>query len=346
MRKILLIEICILIVLLIVAVGVSVFLTQEGSSVPAIQSSPLPTLAPTVPTEPAGQQTTAPTASPTETPEQSQPTWMLLPADRQLTAKQYFIYDCDDAQFTVLSGTQNEKVYPASLTKLYTAEIALRYLPLWQEITVGNELDLVAWGSSVAELQKGDELTVESLIYALLLPSGNDAAYVLATQAGRVICEDDSLSPSQAVAAFVEEMNRCAAQEGMTDTHFANPDGIHDSNHYTSIHDLSILGMLALNNPVISQASITYEVELAITEDRLLSWETTNELLLPNSDYFCPYAIGLKTGNTPQNGTSLLSAFQLNGRTILIGVFGCPEKEDRFADTLQLFNSFFGFGEA
>lgn len=346
MRKILLVESVILIILLIIAFGISVYLTLETGAVPAVQTIPPSTFAPTTHTSPSLQPTEPPTAPPTDAPTQPQPTWLLLPADRQLTAKQYFLYDCDLAQFVVLSGAQEDKVYPASLTKLYTAEIALTFLDLQQEVTVGNELDLVAWGSSVAKLQKGDVLTVQSLIQALLLPSGNDAAYVLATNAGRVLSADPTLSPANAVSAFVAEMNRCAAEQGMTATHFVNPDGIHDPNHYTSIRDLSILGTLAMKNPVISRTTSLDMVELSLSEDRKFSWENTNELLLPDSDYYCPYAIGLKTGNTPANGTCLLSAFQIDGRTILIGVFGCPEKEDRFADTLQLFNSFFGFGDA
>jgi len=346
LRKILLVESIILILLLLFAVGVSVYLSRETDAVPVIQTAPPDTAEPTVPTAPTLPPTEAPAAPPAEELTQPQPTWLILPADRQLTAKQYFLYDCDMAQFMVLSGNQEDKVYPASLTKLYTAEIALKFLDLQQEVTVGSELDLVAWGSSVAKLQKGDVLTVQSLIQALLLPSGNDAAYVLAANAGRVLSADPTLSPASAVAAFVAEMNRQAAEQGMTATHFVNPDGIHDPNHYTSIQDLAILGTLAMKNPVISRTTSLDMVELALSEDRLLTWENTNELLLPDSAYYCPYAVGLKTGNTPANGTCLLSAFQMDGRTILIGVFGCPGKEDRFADTLQLFNSFFGFGDA
>ena len=67
-------------------------------------------------------------------------------------------------------------------------------------------------------------------------------------------------------------------------------------------------------------------------------WENTNALINPESEFYCPYAVGLKTGQTPRAGSCLLSAFQYQGRTLVIGVFGCPKIEDRFIDTLALFN--------
>ena len=72
-------------------------------------------------------------------------------------------------------------------------------------------------------------------------------------------------------------------------------------------------------------------------------WKNTNATINPASDYYCPYAVGLKTGSTPRAGSCLLSAFECDGRTLVIGVFGCPADEDRFMDTLQLFNEAMGF---
>ena len=69
-----------------------------------------------------------------------------------------------------------------------------------------------------------------------------------------------------------------------------------------------------------------------------IEWKNTNALIDPASPYYCPYALGLKTGQTPSAGSCLLSAFRFEDTELLIGVFGCPEEEDRFDDTLQLFN--------
>lgn len=232
---------------------------------------------------------------PEEVPQEQGPTWMTLPSDRVLTAKQYFVYDCEKADFITLSADAGEKVYPASITKLFTAYVANQYLAADKTVEVGEVLDLVSWGSSVAELQKGDQITVENLIAGMLLPSGNDAAIVLAAEAGRALADDPAVS---GVQEFVTEMNRQAKIMGMQDTHFANPDGIHQDDHFSTMHDLAILGMLALEDPVLMQyAGTTHDtVQLA---SGVKQWKNTNMLIDPESPYYCPYAIGLKTGQTP-----------------------------------------------
>ena len=213
----------------------------------------------------------------------------------------------------------------------------MQYVDPNTEITAGSVLDLVAWGSSVAGIQKGDTLTAGQLVEAMLLPSGNDAAYVLACEAGRVMKQNPNLSPSAAVQAFMTEMNSQAKAVGMTGSHFVNPDGIHDSQHYTTFADLAILGKLSMENPTIMEHAITAKKQVEL-HGETIEWKNTNELVNPNSEYYCPYAVGLKTGQTPSAGSCLLSAFRKGDRDLIIGVFDCPEKNDRFDDTLQLFN--------
>lgn len=281
---------------------------------------------------------TTQTQMPTEetTLEETVPQWTTFPADRMLTAKQYFVYDCLADDFVKTSGDTAQQVYPASITKLFSAYVAGQYLRKDLSIKVGASLDLVHAGSSVAGLEKGDQVTVRQLIEGMMLPSGNDAAYVLAVEAGRVLA-GKSATTQEAVDAFVAEMNRQAKILGMTDTNFANPDGIHRAEHYSSFRDLARLGVLALEDPVIMQYVATQQETLTLSRGTL-QWENTNALIREDSPYYCPYAIGLKTGQTPSAGSCLLSAFQYKERTLIIGVFGCPEVEDRFADTLQLFN--------
>lgn len=274
------------------------------------------------------------------TPESSSsfvPNWNTYPADRKLLAQQYFVYDCNANTFLVSSGQANERVYPASITKLFTAYVAMQYLEPTAEITAGNALDMVAWGSSVAKIQKGDVLTVEQLVEAMLLPSGNDAAYLLACAAGKVIADDENLNTLSALQAFMSQMNSQAATLGMTGTHFVNPDGIHDTNHYSTFGDLTILGKLSLENETIMKYAITPKEDVVL-HGETVKWKNTNALIDPSTPYYCPYAVGLKTGQTPSAGSCLLSAFRMDSYSLLIGVFGCPEEEDRFDDTLQLFN--------
>lgn len=294
-------------------------------------------------TRPAPAEETTPTTTVQTVPETTEPlpTWMTFPADREITAQQAFVYDCNKEEFQYLSGTENDKVYPASITKLMTAYVALQFLPEDQLITAGDALDLVGPGSSVAEIEKGDVLTVSQLVAGLLLPSGNDAAYLLAVEAGRVIGENPELTPSQAVSVFMDEVNKQMRSLGMTGTHFKNPDGYHEDDHFTCVKDLVAIGRLSIDHPVIADAVRVHEAEVQVG-DREFHWENTNFLLVPGSKYECPYAIGLKTGQTPSAGSCLLSAFDVEGQKYIIGVFGCPEIEDRFEDTLQLLNEAIG----
>lgn len=326
LRKWLIIEIMVLSLVLIAAIAVCVS---------------MPTFSGTTETTPAPQPTDAPTQAPTETTEPA-PTWMTFPADRQLTAKQAFVYDVTSGEFTFLLGGKTDRVYPASITKLFTAYVALQFLQPEQVITAGDVLELVGAGSSVAEIEKGNALTVGMLVQAMMLPSGNDAAYILADAAGRIIAGYDNISAWDAVKTFMKEVNGQARALGCTGTNFTNPDGYHSADHYTTFADLAKISEKVLENDVIMyNTRMSHETVKFQTGEKKL-WENTNQLVVSASPYYCPYATGLKTGQTPSAGSCLLSSFEYEGRKWVIGVFGCPEIEDRFEDTLQLFNEAIG----
>ena len=333
MKKIIIVELAVLALLL---VAVVVF---------AITGISQPTFAPghTEPSDATGQTESTglpPEATPGETePPVTEvlPTWPTYPNTRQLLAKQYFVYDCKAEKFLILSGTADERIWPASVTKLFTAYVAMQYLQPGTEITAGSELDMVVWGSSVANIQKGDKLTVKQLVEAMMLPSGNDAAYVLAAAAGREMEGNAQLGARAAVDAFMKKMNELAKSLGMTGTNFVNPDGIHDDKHYMSARDLAALGKLSMENATIMEYAATAREQVTL-HGETVEWKNTNALIDPTTPYYCPYAVGLKTGQTPSAGSCLLSAFVYEDRELIIGVFGCPEVDDRFEDTLQLFN--------
>lgn len=337
MRKFMYVEIIIILILLIVSIVVCASVTKDRVYTPELPEQPAgnqaqqPNENPADPTDP---QQTDPTTDP---PTEPGPTWMTVAPGRELLAQQYFVYDCKTDTFVTSSATPDERVYPASVTKLFTAYVALQYVQPDQQITAGDALDMVAWGSSVAELKKGDTLTAEQLVEAMLLPSGNDAAYVLAAEVGRIIDNNPNATAVAAVMTFMREMNSQAQEVGMTGTHFVNPDGIHSSDHYMSYADLCLLGELALKNETIMKYAKVASDKVTLSEGEV-KWENTNKIINPESEYYCPYAIGLKTGQTPTAGSCLLSAFRMNGQEWIIGVFGCPEETDRFDDTIQLFN--------
>ena len=343
MKKLLVAEVGVLLLLLMIAVFVRLGIGGEepqlgGQETQQAQPS-------TEDTQVMGPEFTDPTESEVTEPTKDDPTWMTFPVGLSLKAQQYFVYDVEKGEFLACAGTAEDQVYPASITKLFTAYVALQYLNPTDVITAKDALDAVVPGSSTAQIDWGDKLTVEMLVEAMLLPSGNDAAYILAVEVGRMLENNSRLHYSDAAIAFVDEMNRQAKAQGMNGTNFVNPDGIHKVNHYSSYQDLVKMAQLSLENATIMKyASINVDYVTFVTgEDR--KWENTNSLINPESPYYCPYAVGLKTGQTPGAGACLLSAFRYQGRTLIIGTFGCPGKDDRFSDTRQLFNKAIGIAQ-
>lgn len=336
MNKVLKYELLAVAALLVVALGVRIWLN----------SMPPVTLQAAADTEPAAT-TTAPTTAPTSEPtvpptfpKDVRITWKTYPADRTLTARKAFVYDCVSDSFAFLHGSETDQVYPASITKLFALHVALLYLDPDQTVTAGDALDLVGELASVAEIQKGDVLTVEMLVQGTLMPSGCDATYILAAETGRHLSADSTLPAAQAVELFVEEMNRQAQLNGMTGSHFVTPDGNHDENHYTCLADIVTIAKLVMANETMMQFTHISNATVTFESGRNQTWENTNLLLTPVSPYYCPYAIGLKTGRTNAAGSCLLSVFEIEGSRCIIGVFDCPQREDRFDDALQLLNQF------
>ena len=293
---------------------------------------------------PVVQAYTDPAQTPALQEKEAPLTWLTLPEEYQLTGRNYFVYHVNSQQFVVRSNVETTRVYPASITKLFTIYVALQYVTTETKVTVGEEIKMIDPDSTVAGLQVGDVVTVEQLIGGLLLPSGNDAAYAMAAAVGRVISGAPSMEGGEAVQVFVKEMNRKAQQLGMKGSHFGNPDGIHQADHYFSLEDMAMLGQLALQTPQImayaQQSSVTTTMN-----GRVKRWENTNKLLHESGEFYCPYSIGLKTGRTNAAGNCLLSAFQKDDQIWVVGVYGCPEGADRFEDTIHLFNRALSYWE-
>ena len=235
------------------------------------------------------------------------------------------------------SGAENDWVYPAGITKLFTAYVAMQYLHAEAVFNVGDAIDLIPPGSPVADLQKGDKLTARRLLEGMLITGGNDATYMLACEAGRIIKGNSALDAASAVQAFVDEMNRRAKTLGMANTHFVNPDGAHDPQHYTTVKDLITLATKCLIDNTIMHSTITAQTEFLL-RGRTVVWKNPNELINPKSSYYCPYAKGLVAGQATEAGSYTLSIFHKNGQYLVIGVFGSSSPTDCFDDTLQLFN--------
>ncbi len=199
----------------------------------------------------------------------------------------------------VYSDNLFEKLYPASTTKVMTAIVALKYGNLSDQLTVSETALELESGSSVCGLKAGDVLTLEQALYGLLIESGNDAANAIA----------EHISGSQ--EAFVEVMNQEARALGATDTHFVNPSGLHDPDHYTTAYDLYLMFQAAIQNEtfldIISQTSYQTSYTDAQGERKSANWKTTNLYL--NGETAAPdtiQVIGGKTGTTSDAGSCLI----------------------------------------
>ena len=253
-----------------------------------------------------------------------------------MAAKHILVYD-NTADTILYSKTlEGGKLYPASITKLFSCYVALQYLQPDELLTAGSELELVQEGSSMAYIYKKQQVTVEMAVEGMMLPSGNDAAMILAAAAGRRIAGDESLAPEAAVAEFVDEMNRQAESLGFEQSHFASPDGYHMGAHYTCVNDMARIAKLALENKTLCKYMGLFEDSVIYASGQSNHWENTNLFLDPEDGFYHPAAIGMKTGRTRQAGYCLMSAFRVGKRTLVIGMFGYDDEYARFRDTLKI----------
>ena len=135
-------------------------------------------------------------------------------------------------------------------------------------------------------------------------------------------------------------MNRQAQALGMTNSHFANPDGFHVGCHYTSLNDMARIAKLALENEIISRYIRRHKDEVNFVSGHYAQWKNTNLLLDPEEGFYRRDAIGMKTGFTRQAEYCLLSAFKCrDGRILVVGAFGSDDEYDRLRDIMKLINT-------
>ena len=265
-----------------------------------------------------------------------------IPSDRPSA----FVFS-SDGRLLFVQGDLDRRLYPASVTKLVSAMTAIELVGNdTSAVTVGDELSLVKPGSSVSGLAKGDVLTVSELIEAMLISSGNDAAYTLAAYAGRK-ADPGARTAQAAVAAFVKEMNAWSARNRLTGSNWKNPDGYHDGGHYSTMNDLIIVAQAAMNDPFIRKTAGIQKKTVSLDSGGTLELESTNLLLDKESKVYNEKCIGLKTGYTPQAGDCIIAAFRdtsaAGERILYVGLFGLKGvKEIRFTEATRLFREYAG----
>lgn len=232
------------------------------------------------------------------------------------------------------------RLYPASTTKILTALLAVEHGAINEQITVGPEVSLIPADASRAGLRVGDRLTLQELLYALMLPSGSDAAYVLAVHIGGD--GQNKLTPGEAMARFAELMNRRAAAIGAVDSHFVNPDGFHAPDHYSTPYDMALIAREAMKNPAFREVVATPDYSSRSISGARVKWENTNKLIHPENPHYMPEANGIKTGTTRQAGYCLISSASRNNRNLIAVVLRSNET-DLYRDSRRFLE--FGFIE-
>jgi D-alanyl-D-alanine carboxypeptidase len=241
----------------------------------------------------------------------------------------------------LLANKPDERIFPASTTKIMTALLLIENeQDLSRTTTVGGELDGVPSDSSTMGLKKGEVVSLLDLLYGLMLPSGNDAAATIAVTVGG------------SIADFAQMMNARAASLGMSGTHFVNPHGYHDENHYTTAADLAKLTAEALKSDlfktVISASSHTFAPTNKHPDGYTL--HNTNKLVSKrsaNEKYFYSDALGVKTGYTDAAQGCLVAAAERDGQlfiAVMMGdnsTTGSEHRVRRFTDAVLFFE--FGF---
>lgn len=264
------------------------------------------------------------------------------------SAKGIYLYSMD-SDTVIFEKNAAEPMPPASLTKIMTCILAL-------ENTQDLDKDMVRLPQSIQDelylyqrengavslggLASGEELPMRKLLYALMLPSANEAALMIA----------DHIAGSQ--EAFAKMMNQRAKELGAKNTNFVTPNGLHDPQHLTTPEDLAKIALHALEMPEFMQIVSTsvYDSGPTNMHDNL-KWENTNLMQIPENSYYYQGLSGVKTGTTPEAGRCFISTATRDGFTYLLVVMGAAYEDSKgevlsgneaFNDTAMLYDWVFG----
>jgi len=230
----------------------------------------------------------------------------------------------------------DEKIYPASLTKLMTAILVVENCELDEIVTVSeNAVFSVPVDYVNANLQVGEELTVEDLLYVMLIPSANDAANALAEHVGGNI------------ESFSTMMNTRAKELGCSGSNFTNPSGLHQEEHYTTTRDLLLISQKAIENDLIKKILKTTTYTLPSTNKYTKvarKFTTTNYMIRPSlTKFYCDYCIGAKTGYTGEAKNCVVEFAEKDGVELIAIVMGenARVKGQKFLDAKIMFEHVF-----
>lgn len=247
----------------------------------------------------------------------------------QLASQTAVLMDADTG-VVLYEKNMHDTMYPASITKIMTAMLAIQHLEPEQVLTVSQTaVNAVPRTSSHISLQAGERLTVRDALYAIGMESANDAANVLAE------------AVSGSLEAFAEEMTRQAQALGAMNTHFANANGLPDSQHFTTAYDMALITAAALKQEGLATYFSTVNYTLPATNLSAARSFSNKDRLLPGGQYYYEGVLMAKTGWT-SSAQGTFAAVVKQGDTTLVAItLKSPLLEDKYKDTHKLMD--YGF---
>lgn len=254
-----------------------------------------------------------------------------------------------DSGSVLFEKNAQERIWPASLTKIMTCIVALEEVGDIDKETTSLNADIQTYlynlgGVSLGDIRMGETFTIHQLLYAMMLQSANEAAMMIADYVGK----GDS-------SVFMDMMNQKAKEIGAKNTNFTNSTGLHDENNYSTAYDLALITEYAMENPIFEELVTTTAYKCPPTEKHPdgVTWTSINYMHLVGSEYYYEGIKGVKTGSLPDSDVggggirNFISACTRNGYTYLTVCVGAPqEREDglrfeknlAFVDTRNLYN--------
>lgn len=243
--------------------------------------------------------------------------------------------------FTLVEKNVNDKLYPASITKIMTAILTLENAKMEETVTFSYDAVFsIEKDSSAALVDVDEQLTVEQCLYGLMLISGNDLANGLAEHVGGTM------------TVFANMMTKKAKEIGCLNTNFTNAHGLHDSNHYTTAYDMALIAKYAYENAKGTYERISgkelsfktlcstgyYECPPTNKQPEVRQWRNNNRLINKYETQYYPDCIGGKTGYTNKAGGTLVSFAEINGRLLMCVVMKSTNSLSAYADTTNLYD--------
>ncbi len=301
-------------VLILSSIGV---IPSQAAETPVAEEQPIKFVPPKLPSD-------AEEYNP-ETPENLKP--------EQLYAKSAILIEAETGQ-VIFEKNPDDTMFPASTTKILTVLIGLQNGKLDETVYLSETAANVAEDSSKIPLQVGESIQMKDLLYATMLRSGNEGANAIAE------------AVSGDIETFVNGMNITAQNLGMTNTHFMNPHGLHDPNHYTTARDMAKLAQIAMQNSEFAKivGSSSYTLPSSNVSKRRNLSSRISEFIRQSekNPYYYPYGNGIKTGFTNAAGHCFIASAEALGVKLISVVFYSTEA-GRWTDTIKLME--YGFSQ-